>query len=119
MTARYWVLLVIGTLSSSLGGIFMKAGSVRISHDHGLLDAVFQAGLEWRIALGLLMYILPAAIWTYMLKSLEITFLQPLFSLVYVVTPVIAIFYLGEHVSAGRWAGILIVVVGIYVISRT
>jgi len=64
------------------------------------------------------MYIVPVVIWIYLLKKLDITFLQPLFSLVYVITPVLAIAYLGESVSIHKWIGIAIILLGIFVSSK-
>ena len=64
------------------------------------------------------MYIVPVLIWIYLLKKLDITYLQPLFSLVYVVTPIFAIFYLGESIPIHRWVGISIILFGIVVSSR-
>lgn len=64
------------------------------------------------------MYIIPVAIWIYLLKRLDITFLQPLFSLVYVVTPLLAIAYLGENIPLHRWIGISIILLGIFVSSK-
>jgi len=103
---------------SSLGSIFLKAGALRISHDQGALSAALQAATEWRLLLGVLMYIIPVAIWIYLLKKLDITFLQPLFSLVYVATPLLAIVYLGENIPPHRWIGISIILLGIFVSSK-
>lgn len=108
MSIAYWALVFIGVTLSSLGSIFLKSGATRISHDQGIVGAALQAALEWRLLLSVLMYIVPVIIWIYLLKKLDITFLQPLFSLVYVITPVLAIAYLGESVSIYKWPGIFI-----------
>jgi drug/metabolite transporter (DMT)-like permease len=114
----YWALVFLGVTLSALGSIFLKAGATKISHEQGVLHAALQATFEWRIILGVLLYIIPVIIWIYLLKKLDVTFLQPLFSLVYVVTPILAIVYLGESVSINRWIGISIILVGIFVSSR-
>lgn len=118
MSLNYWLLIILGVLMSSLGSVFLKLGAVRISHENGVLHAALSAATEWRILIGIILYVVPVAIWVYLLKRLEITFLQPLFSLVYVVTPVIAIAYLNEAVPPLRWVGILIIIVGIAISSR-
>ena len=68
--------------------------------------------------MGVLMYAIPVIIWIYLLKKLDITFLQPLFSLVYVITPILAMVYLGESISTYRWAGIFIILIGIFISSK-
>lgn len=80
MSLNYWVLVFVGVSMSSLGGIFLKAGAIRISHEYGLLNAVLQASMEWHLYLGVILYVVPVVIWIYLLKRLDITFLQPLFS---------------------------------------
>lgn len=103
---------------SSIGGVFLKAGAVKISHDQGFLYAALQAASEWRIYSGVILYIVPVAIWIYLLKRLNITFLQPLFSMVYIFTPLLAATYLNENIPTARWFGIGIIVVGIIISSR-
>jgi drug/metabolite transporter (DMT)-like permease len=112
------VLVLLGVSLSALGSIFLKAGAVRLIHENGIYSAVLQGLLEWRLYAGVVMYVIPVLIWIYLLKKLDITYLQPLFSLVYVVTPIVAIFYLGESVPIHRWAGIAIILVGIAISSR-
>ena len=119
MSIKYWLLILLGVSLSALGSIFLKAGAIRLSHEHGVYAALLQACSEWRIFLGVVMYIVPVLIWIYLLKKLDITFLQPLFSLVYVLTPIFAIAYLGEFVPPHRWLGILIIMIGIAISSRT
>lgn len=118
MSISYWFLVLVGVLMSSLGSVFLKAGAVRLSHELGMQHAVLQASMEWRLYLGVLLYMVPVAIWIYLLKRLEITFLQPLFSLVYVFTPIVAISYLNESVPPLRWIGIVVIIIGITISSR-
>ncbi|MBO9648740.1 MAG: EamA family transporter [Variovorax sp.] len=118
MSLAYWLLVFLGVFLSSLGSILLKAGATKIDHQQGIFSAAFQAAFEWRLQLGVLMYIVPVIIWIYLLKKLDITFLQPLFSLVYIITPILAIAYLGESVSYIKWTGIAIILVGIYVTSK-
>jgi drug/metabolite transporter (DMT)-like permease len=118
LSIAYWALVILGVTLSSLGSIFLKSGATRIPHDQGIATAAIHAALEWRLLLGVLMYIVPVIIWIYLLKKLDITFLQPLFSLVYVITPVLAITYLGESVSIYKWIGIAIILLGIFISSK-
>lgn len=118
MSVNYWFLVFVGVLMSSLGSVFLKAGAVRISHEYGIQHAVLQAAMEWRLYIGVVLYVIPVVIWIYLLKRLEITFLQPLFSLVYVFTPMVAIAYLDESVPPLRWIGIFVIIIGITISSR-
>jgi drug/metabolite transporter (DMT)-like permease len=117
MTAMNWALVAAGVLMSAFGSIFLKLGARQISHDSGLLVAAGQAFTSALLGLGVILYVVPVLIWIYLLKRIDISFLQPLFSSVYVVTPILAIFLLGEAVPLGRWLGIAVVCAGVALIA--
>ena len=114
-----WIFLLIGVLLSSMGGIFLKLGAVHVDHSQGMGVAITQALLQWRLYLGAFCYFIPVVIWIYMLKRVDITFLQPLFALVYVATPLLAISMLNETMPMARWAGIGVILLGIVIVARS
>ena len=117
MSISYWCLLLIGVLLSAFGGIFLKLGSVEIIHD--TLWKTFQHALfNWKIVLGFSLYVVPSFIWIFMLKKVDISYLQPMFSLVYVATPVLAYVLLNEQIPSNRVIGIAIIIIGVVVVSR-
>ena len=118
-TLSDWGLLIVGVVLSSLGGIFLKMGASRIDHAGGLLVAVTQMAQEWRLFVGAFCYFIPVLIWIFLLKRVEITVLQPLFALVYISTPILAIPLLGEHMPLMRWLGILVIIGGIVLVVKT
>lgn len=110
-----WLLIFVGITLSSLGAILLKLGAVRISYEVDFFYVLKQIILSWRIIIGCIMYLLPVFIWIYLLKKTELTFLQPIFSLVYVVTPFFAFFILNETLSIYRIFGVIIIVIGIFI----
>lgn len=118
MTAMSWMLLMVGVLMSALGGLFMKIGAVQIQYTEGIVGIVNQVIFNWKIIIGVLMYIIPVAIWIFLLKKIELSFLQPLFSTVYVVTPFLASMFLHEEVATTRWLGIVVIILGVIIIAR-
>lgn len=114
-----WFLLLTGVVLSSLGGIFLKLGAIQVDHSNGIAQAVGQALLQWRLYLGAFCYFIPVVIWIYMLKRVDITFLQPLFALVYVTTPILAIPLLQESTPGMRWLGIFVILIGIVIVARS
>lgn len=114
-----WLLLLIGVILSSLGGIFLKLGAMHVDHSNGIATAITHALMQWRLYFGAFCYFIPVAIWIYMLKRVDITFLQPLFALVYVATPLLAIPMLHEAIPATRWLGIAVILAGIIIVART
>lgn len=118
MTIMYWSLLLIGVLMSAAGGLFLKVGAVQIQHDVAVIEIIRQVLFNSKIIIGVLMYFFPVLIWIYLLKKVELSFLQPLFSMVYVVTPIFASVLLDENVTTARWIGIGVIVVGVIIVAR-
>lgn len=110
---------MLGVLMSAAGGIFLKIGSTDIQYEEGVISAAIQIALNWKILAGMLMYFIPVLIWIFMLKKIDLSYLQPLFSLMYVATPILAIFILNEHVPTLRWFGIGVVALGVLIIARS
>lgn len=111
-------------LTGAFGGILMKLGATHIGHVQinslGLLVGyVFKLFTNLQALAGISLYFISAITWSYLLTKLDISFVQPILALTYVVTPILAIFILGEHVPAMRWVGIFIVIVGVFVVART
>lgn len=111
-------IVLFGALLSALGGVFLKLGAMRLPPIHGVFELI-QIFLNWRIMAGLALYFIPAVIWILLLRKVELSLLQPLMSMVYVVTPLLAAYFLSEHVSVARWAGIAVIVVGVIMISKS
>lgn len=119
MTFNYWVLYLIAIIMSAVGGVLLKLGALDIDYEKGLFPAFLQIFPNWKICLGMIMYFVPVLIWIVMMKKIDLSFLQPLFSLMYVVTPLIAFFFLNENVPLLRWFGIGIVAFGVLVIAKS
>ncbi|MBP1475473.1 EamA family transporter [Frateuria sp. MAH-13] len=111
-------LVFLGALLSAIGGLLLKAGAVRLPPIHGVLDLWF-IFLNWRILAGLALYFIPAVLWILLLRKVDLSLLQPLMSMVYVITPVLALYIFKEHVSTLRWAGIGVIMIGVALISRS
>jgi drug/metabolite transporter (DMT)-like permease len=117
MPIAYWCLLFVGIILSGFGAILLKMGSVEIIHD-GVWRLLQQILINWKILLGVLFYMVPSFIWIFMLKTVDISFLQPMFSLVYIVTPVLAVMILRENIPINRWVGIVVIVLGVFIVAR-
>ncbi len=68
---------------------------------------------------GLGMFVLSAAVWLVVLSRVSLSFAYPFASLTYVLILLFDRFVLGDQVYALRWAGVMLIVVGIVLISRT
>ena len=118
MTITNWMLLLIGVLMSAAGGFFLKLGAVQVQYDEGVVEVFRQVVFNLRIVIGVLMYFIPVVIWIFLLKKVDLSFLQPLFSMVYVITPILASLFLNENVTIARWLGIGVIIIGVIIAAR-
>ncbi|HJT88380.1 MAG TPA: EamA family transporter [Bryobacteraceae bacterium] len=54
-----------------------------------------------------------------LLSWADLTYVLPVTSSCYVLLALLGAFSLGEHVSASRWAGVCLIVVGVVIVGRT
>ena len=112
-------LIALGILLGSLGAICFKHGA---GQTHGVqlsLDLLWRTATNPFIAMGFLLYVIPAAIWIYLLGRWPVSQLQPIMSLTYVCTPLFAMWLLGEPMSAVRWLGVSVIVVGVAIVAQS
>ena len=118
------LIFAAGIIMGSVGGIFMKIGAgqlgrVEINSFGQLVDFLFRLFTNVPSLIGVFLYFSAAIAWAFLLTKLQLSFVQPILALTYVLTPVLAIFLLHEHVSPLRWTGVLIIIAGVYVVARS
>ncbi len=113
-----------GIMGSAIGGVLLKLGATKIGQPEissleQLFDFLIKLFTSYQVLIGIFLYFLSAVAWAYLLTKLDLSFVQPILALTYVVTPILAIFIIGENVSLMRWLGILVIVVGVFIVART
>lgn len=69
------------------------------------------------IVAGFLCYGLGAIFWLIVLSRVDLSFAYPMLALMYVLIPLSARIFLHEEISAGRWLGIGVVIVGVMILA--
>lgn len=91
--------------------------------DLGSLTHLIQAAMHIfsvpTIYVGLTLYALSAMLWLIVLSHMDLSYAYPLLSISYILVPLAAWLLFGEQISPLRWLGILIVLIGVIVISRS
>ena len=118
------IIFIVGILMGASGGIFMKLGAIHIGQVEinsfvQLFDYLLKLFTNIWSLMGISLYFLSAVIWSYLLTKLDISLVQPILALTYVVTPVLAILFLNEHVSVMRWVGLFVILIGVFVVARS
>lgn len=114
----------VGIMIGAFGGILMKVGATAIGSPNitsvgGVLQFLLHLATNVPMMSGMALYFLSAIIWSYLLTKLEISFVQPILALTYVATPILAMLLLHENVTALRWAGIIVIIVGVFIVARS
>lgn len=123
---RTWLILLLSIILTAFGQIFMKLSAVNLTNWGELQLQLHQPtltstevdGLQY-LALGVSSYFLSMLLWVYVLSFLKLSRAYPLLSLAYVLVYLGAIFWpgLNEQVSAEKNLGILIIMVGVFIVS--
>lgn len=119
MTLLQFAIINLGAFVAAAGGIFLKRLSEALDHNAPILELILYALKNPNIWLGGFCYVFPIFLWSYLLKYMELTKLQPLLSIVYIYTIILSVIFLGEIPSATRLFGILLIMVGVIVVGRT
>lgn len=119
MTTWQFFLINLGAFITSLGGIFLKRFSASDTIKSIDCNSIRQIILNSNLWLGGFCYVFPIFFWAYLLRSMELTKLQPLLSIVYIYTLVVSYIFLGEQPSIQRLVGIGIVMTGVIIIGRS
>ena len=118
------LIFALGIGMGSIGGIMMKVGARQLGHVEinsfvGLLHFLFRLFTNVPSLIGICLYFGSAVAWSFLLTKLEISFVQPILALTYVVTPILAFFLLRESIPVARWAGIAVIIAGVVIVAKT
>jgi drug/metabolite transporter (DMT)-like permease len=110
-----WVLLtLVCVLLLAVGQILFKsaAGHWRVD---GWSWATARSFLSPAMLLALAIYAVATVLWVYVLRTAPLVLAYPLFSLAFIVTPILAHFTLGEPLGVRTLIGGAIIVAGVIV----
>ena len=123
MSVSTFLLILTGVLLNAGAQLLLKAG-VRplgvLSLDAATLaSTVGRVLTQAPILAGLACYVLSVGVWIVGLSRVEVSLAYPMLSLGYVVNAVAAWWLFGEMLGPVRCAGILLILAGVLLISRS
>ena len=114
-------LILSAVLLGAVGQIVMKWGMKTYGE--------VSVGAVWRelvrilrvpqVAVGFLCYALSSVLWIAVVSNVDLSLAYPMVSVAYVVVVLASWLLLGEHISRLRLVGVLVIVAGVFVISRS
>ena len=123
MNALSFSLLMTGVLLNAGAQLLLKAGTNSVGVFEFSRENIGPIGwklaTEPHIAGGLACYVVSVVVWIMALSRVEVSVAYPLLSIGYVVNALAAWYLFGEAVTPMRLAGIGIIIVGVWVVTRS
>jgi len=119
LSPRQYLILGFVSICAPLGDSFLSRGMtamppMTLAHPTALIAAVFT---PW-IALGIALLIAFFASYLTALSWADLTFVLPATAFGYVIVALLSKFWLHETISLERWAGIVLITVGVGFVAR-
>lgn len=123
MTICIFALIVLEVILNSAAQLSLKEGMGRIGHFdftwHNALPIFTQVIFSFWIWIGILIYVVSMIVWLMVLSRAEVSVAYPLTSMGYIISAVAAYFLFSDHLSLVRITGILVILFGVILISRS
>lgn len=118
------LILILGSvLLNCAAQLFMRKGMLIVGEVsvslHSLGSAFVPMVTNVYLWLSMACYAVSIVLWMVVLSKVEVSFAYPFLSVGYVVAAVVGYYLFGESLSLTRIAGILVICVGVYLISRS
>jgi multidrug transporter EmrE-like cation transporter len=116
-------MILLGVLLNAAAQLCLKEGMRRIGHFDFVWTNLLPIGLQVAgnifVLAGLFLYVVSVVVWLLVLSRVEVGFAYPLLSVGYIVNAVAGYYLFQESLSVPRVTGILIIIVGVYFVTRS
>jgi len=120
---NYLPLILLGVLLNAAAQLLLKEGMRRIGHFEFVWANTIPIGLQVAanpfVIGGIFLYVLSVVVWILVLSRVEVSFAYPMLSIGYIVNAVAAYYLFGEDVTLTRITGILVIIAGVWLITRS
>jgi len=119
----YFPLILLGVLLNAGAQLLLKEGMRRIGHFEfawvNVAPIALQVAVNPFVLLGLFAYVVSVLVWLLVLSRVEVSFAYPMLSIGYIVNAVAGYYLFQENLSMTRITGILIIIAGVYLVTRS
>ena len=115
-------LMLIAIVSATFGDIFMSLamkgiGEIKITGVRSFWEIAVRIICTPRVQLATACLAVSFFLWMYVLSWADLTYVLPLTALTYVFNAFLAPPMLGEHVGGVRWAGVVLIALGVALVG--
>ena len=123
LTLKIFILIVLNDVVDTVAQLFMKKGLVQTGISavdfSNITEFVVRNASSAFVWAGILIYALNFFIWILILYKVDLSIAMPVGSTSYIFIPIAAVLFLHEHVSLLRWAGVILIILGIHFVSQS
>ncbi len=123
LTVSVLTLIIMTDIIESVAELFFKKGTLSTGIDNVTVDnaVLFMSKLLassgfWT---GLGLHATNFFLWAAVLSKVDLSVAFPTGSMSYILVALLSVVFLGEHISAYRWGGIVLIIIGIWFVSRS
>ena len=109
-----FIVLLLSVVLNAGGQILFKAA--RLAYPEDSLVSIFFHIETW---LGFILYGLSAVCWLWVLSRAQLSFAYPVLALSFPIVVALSAVLFGEYISALRWAGVAVIVLGVSLLAKT
>lgn len=116
-----YVMLTISILLAVTGQLLMKKGMLIFGTFplNQLAYKLVPMFLNPYVFFGFTCFAASSIFWLAVLSRLELSFVYPMVSVAYVLVAIASLIFFKENVTLIRWMGILVIIMGVFLISRS
>jgi drug/metabolite transporter (DMT)-like permease len=123
LTLKLFLMIVANDVLDSIAQLFMKKGLIQTGMANvtfgNLVEFIARNAASPLVVCGILIGLLNYLLWFVILYRVDLSIAMPVGSTIYIFVPLMSIFFLNEHVSALRWAGIFLIIIGIHCVAKS
>ncbi|MBL7211226.1 MAG: EamA family transporter [Desulfobacteraceae bacterium] len=120
---QYLPLILLGVFLNAFAQLSLKQGMRTVGHFAFSFENILPIGTKVALSpfvlAGLLCYVISVIVWLMALSRVDVSYAYPLLSVGYIATAFAGQIFFGETLGPVRWAGILVICVGVYLITRS
>jgi len=110
------LIMIFSSFIGAIGSMLLKKGAesfvIKLN-----IKGIINILKNWKIIVGLALYILATVFFIYLLKTQKLSLLYPMTSLTYIFATILAITVLKERMNIYKIIGILAIVIGVVCVS--
>ncbi|MBN2058210.1 MAG: EamA family transporter [Candidatus Saganbacteria bacterium] len=116
-----YLFLSTSIILATMGQLLMKRGMMSFGAFpvSQLLSKIIPMFLNPYVFVGLACFGASAVTWLVVLSRMELSLVYPMVSVAYVIVALVSWIFFKENLTLVRWLGILVIMVGVFLISRT